>query len=152
MIYPEGAHEKILEQAFWPRLLGDSSRLVYVSLDTESGKNELFVANADGSNSQQVILSGTPALEIIDAPIFSPTGQSILFSAPLPSQSYQPNLFEKLMGIQAAKAHNVPSDWWSVPMTGGVPSRLTNLQTIIFSQAFLQMNSISPASAVKEYL
>ena len=34
------------------------------------------------------------------------------------------------MGIQVAKAHNVPSDWWSVPVTGGVPAQLTNIQTI----------------------
>ena len=34
------------------------------------------------------------------------------------------------MGIQVAKAHSIPSDWWSVPLSGGVPTRLTNIQTI----------------------
>lgn len=34
------------------------------------------------------------------------------------------------MGIRLARAHNVPSDWWSVPVTGGVPTQLTNIQTI----------------------
>ncbi len=34
------------------------------------------------------------------------------------------------MGIEVVKAHNVPSDWWSVPVVGGVPARLTQLQTI----------------------
>ena len=34
------------------------------------------------------------------------------------------------MGIRIAKAHNVPSDWWSVPVTGGAPARLTQIQTI----------------------
>jgi Tol biopolymer transport system component len=29
-----------------------------------------------------------------------------------------------------AKAHDVPSDWWSVPITGGAPTQLTNIQTI----------------------
>ena len=129
MTYPDGEHEKILEHTFWPRISDDSSRLVYVSLDPVSGKNELFVANADGSNPQPVALSGAPP-DIIDAPIFSPDGESILFSAPEPSQSYQPNFFERWMGIQVAKAHSVPSDWWSVPVSGGVPTRLTNLQTI----------------------
>jgi Tol biopolymer transport system component len=130
MTYPAGQHEKILEHAFWPRLSPDSSKLVYVSLDPESGKNQLFVADADGSDAQRMDISGSQVPEIIDAPIFSPGGQSILFSAPEPSQSYQPNFMERLMGMQVAKAHNVPSDWWSLPVTGGSPTQLTKLQTI----------------------
>jgi len=130
MTYPNGEHEKIAQHAFWPRLSPDSSRLVYVSLEPATGKNDLFVANSNGSNSQQVVLSGPRVPEIIDAPVFSPDGQSILFSAPKPEQAYQPKLFERLLGIQVAKAHSVPSDWWSVPLTGGVPTQLTNIQTI----------------------
>jgi Tol biopolymer transport system component len=130
MRYPDGQPEKIADHAFWPRVSPDSSKLVYIFVDPDTARNELFVANADGSNSQRVELSGPQTPEIIDAPIFSPDGQSILFSAPEPSQSHQPNFFEKLMGIQVAKAHDVPSDWWSVPITGGIPSQLTNLQTI----------------------
>lgn len=130
MTYPDGKPEKILDQAFWPRLSSDSTKLVYVSLDPANGKNELFRANADGSNSQKIPISGPWIPEIIDAPIFSPDGESILFSAPGPGQGYQPNWFEKVMGIQVAKAHNIPSDWWSVPVSGGVPIQLTHLQTI----------------------
>jgi hypothetical protein len=130
MKYPDGQPEKIADHAFWPRVSPASSKLVYIFVDPDTAKNELFVANADGSNSHRVELSGTQTPEIIDAPIFSPDGQSILFSAPEPSQSYQPNFFERLMEIQVAKAHDVPSDWWSVPVTGGVPTRLTHLQTI----------------------
>jgi Tol biopolymer transport system component len=130
MRYPDGQPEKLADHAFWPRLFPDSSKLVYIFVNPETARNELFVANADGSDPQRVELSGPQTLDILDAPIFSPDGQSILFSAPDPSQSYQPNFFERLMGIQIAKAHNVPSDWWSVPVTGGVPTRLTHLQTI----------------------
>jgi len=130
MTYPEGESQKILDQAFWPRVSADSTRLVYVSLDPASGLNELFVANADGGNPQKVNFSGSWIPDIIDAPIFSPDGQSILFSAPGPSQAYQPNWLDKMMGVQVAKAHSIPSDWWSVPVAGGVPTRLTNLQTI----------------------
>ena len=130
MAYPDGQPEKIAEKAFWPRLSSDSSKLVYVSLDPATGTNELFLANADGSNPQKVTLSGSWVPEIIDAPIFSPDGGSILFSAPPPPQAYQPTWFEKLAGIQIAKAHSIPSDWWSVPVTGGEPTRLTQIQTI----------------------
>jgi Tol biopolymer transport system component len=129
MSYPDGQTEQIADHAFWARVSSDSSQLVYVFVDPASGKNELFVANANGSNPQRVALSGPKTPEVIDAPIFLPDGQSILFSAPEPSQSYQRNFFEKVMGIQVAKAHNVPSDWWSVPVTGGAPTRLTHLQT-----------------------
>ena len=128
--YPDGQPEKIAERSFWPRISSDSSKIVYVFIEPVSGLNQLFIANADGTNPQKVSLSGSGAPELIDAPIFSPDGQSILFSAPPPPLAYQPNWFEKLMGIQVAKAHRVPSDWWSVPITGGVPIRLTQLQTI----------------------
>lgn len=130
MRYPDGQPEKIADNGFWPRISSDSTRLVYVSIDPLSGRNELYMANADGSNAQRIAFSGSWIPEIMDAPIFLPDGQSILFSAPPPLQAYQPNWFEQLMGIQVAKAHNVPSDWWSVPVTGGAPTRLTQIQTI----------------------
>ena len=130
MRYSDGQTEQVADHAFWPRISPDSSKIVYVFVDPASGKNELVVANADGSNSRRVPLSAPGIPEVIDAPIFSPDGQSILFSAPEPSQSSQPNFFEQVMGIQVAKAHNVPSDWWVVPVTGGIPTRLTRLQTI----------------------
>ena len=98
MAYPNGAPEKIADHAFWPRLSSNSSRLVYISLDPVTGSNELVIANADGSNAQ--IISDSSIPDIIDAPIFSPDGQSVLFSAPGPIQSYQPNWFDKLMGVR----------------------------------------------------
>lgn len=130
MRYPEGQTEKIADNAFWPRISSDSTVLVYVSINPDSGKNELYVANADGINARRIALSGSSAPEIIDAPFFSPDGEHIIFSAPPPPQAHQPNWFEKLMGVQVVKAHEVPSDWWSVPVTGGAPTRLTQLQTI----------------------
>lgn len=128
MVYPDGQPEKILEQAFWPRISPDSSKIVYVSLDPATGINELFLANADGSDPQQIALSGLSVQEIIDAPIFSPDAESILFSVPTSAESYQPNWFDKLTGVIIAKAHTVPSDWWSVPITGGSALQLTQIQ------------------------
>ena len=130
MEYPDGQPESVAEKAFWPRLSVDSSKLVYISLDPATGLNELFLANADGSNSQKLAFSGSYLPEIIDAPIFSPDGNSILLSAPPPPLAYQPNWLDKLMGVQVVRAHAVPSDWWSVPLTGGELTRLTQIQTI----------------------
>ncbi len=129
MTYPDGQPEKIAEHAFWPRVSSDSSKLVYVTLDPVTGGNELFVADADGGNTRQIELSGETVPGIKDAPLFSPDGQSIFFSAPSPTQSYQPNWLDKLMGVQIAKAHNLPSDWWTVPVSGGEPTQLTHIQS-----------------------
>lgn len=130
MTYPAGKPELVAEYAFWPRLSPDASKLIYISIDPSSGKNELVLANANGSDPKPIPLSGPRIPEIIDAPIFTPDGASILFSAPEPGQAYQPNWFEKLTGILVARAHSVPSDWWSVPITGGTPTQLTHIQTI----------------------
>lgn len=127
LAYPNGQSEKVADQAFWPRLSADGSHLVYISMDPNTGKNKIFLANADGSNAQEVSLSGTWTPDIIDAPIFSPDGQSILFSAPSPPQTSAPSWIEKLLGIQVAEAHSIPSDWWSVPLTGGNVTRLTSI-------------------------
>jgi Tol biopolymer transport system component len=130
MKHPDGQPEKIAVNSFWPRISPDSKKIVYIYINPDSGINELYVANADGTNPQQIALADSPIPEIIDAPIFSPDGQSILFSVPSPVQTSQLNWFEKLMGIQVAQAHDVPSDWWSIPVTGGAPVQLTNIQTV----------------------
>jgi len=127
--YQAGEPESIAEGAYWPRLSLDSSRLVYVAVDPLSIQQQLKIADASGGNVQEVVLSGSYIPDIKDAPIFSPDGQSIIFSAPVPQQTYQPNWFEKLTGILVAKANGgLPADWWSVPVSGGVITRLTHLQ------------------------
>ena len=135
MAYLIGAgsqEESIAEAAYWPRLSPDASRLVYISVDPFSITHQLMIADADGGNAQEVVISGPYVPDIKDAPIFSPDGKSIIFSgaAPLPPQSYQLNWFEKLIGVGIAKANGgVPSDWWSVPVGGGEITRLTEIQT-----------------------
>jgi len=147
MDYPEGQPEQIADKAFWPRISADSSKLVYVSLDPASGTNELFTADADGSNAQKMTLTGSSLSGIIDAPIFSPDGNSILFSAPPPPQAYQPNWLDKLLGVQVVKAHAIPSDWWSVSVTGGEITRLTQIQTInLFASISPDRNRLASVS------
>jgi len=147
MDYPEGQPEQIADKAFWPRISADSSKLVYVSLDPASGTNELFTADADGSNAQKMTLTGSSLSGIIDAPIFSPDGNSILFSAPPPPQAYQPNWLDKLLGVQVVKAHAIPSDWWSLSVTGGEITRLTQIQTInLFASISPDRNRLASVS------
>jgi Tol biopolymer transport system component len=127
---PDGELEKIAEKAYWPRVSPDSSRITYVTVDLFEPGNKLFLANADGSNPQEVVITGPHIPDIKDAPLFSADGQSLIFSADVPTQAYQPNWFDRLMGVRVAQAHsNIPSDWWAVSVDGGETTRLTNIQS-----------------------
>ena len=131
MSYPESQQEKIIDRAYWPRLSPDSAHLVYTAVDPMAFNNKLMISDADGGNAREVAISGAWDPDIKDAPIFAPDGQSIIFSAAARSQSLQPNQLEKIMGIMVAKADGtIPSDWWSVPITGGTLTALTHIQTI----------------------
>ena len=131
MEFPNGQPEMIAEKAYWPRLSLDSSRLVYVYVDPFSLKNQLFVADSDGGNGRQVVVSGSWNPDTKDAPLYAPDGRSIIFSAVVPLPSYQPGWVDKMMGILPAKADgSIPSDWWSVPAGDGVLTRLTHIQSL----------------------
>ncbi len=131
MAYPNGKLEELADHSYWPRLSADGSHLVYVMSDPTTLINQLFVAKADGTDAHQVMLTGSNIPQIIDTPMFSPDGQTIIFSAPDPLQSSAPDWFEKLTGVTVAKADgNIPSDWWSVPATGGAPQQLTHTQSL----------------------
>jgi Tol biopolymer transport system component len=125
--YLGGQPQKLMDEAYWPRLSPDGARLAYVTLDPVDGTNKLFVANPDASGAYQVQLQGLYVPPIIDSPFFTPDDKNVLYSAVSPTQSRQPNLIERLLGITEAYAHTVPSDWWSVPIAGGIPTQLTHL-------------------------
>jgi hypothetical protein len=140
ILFPDGKPEKIADKAFWARFSRDGKRLAYIYSDTDTGKNKLFVADPDGKNAVEVAMSGAVVPDIIDAPIFSGDGQTIYFSAPSPQTATVPWAatvplwWERLLGITVAEAHNVPSEWWSVPTAGGEVRQLTHLgQTGLFA-------------------
>jgi Tol biopolymer transport system component len=120
-----GRPQKILDNAFWPRLSPDGMKLAYVSFDPKNNANDLYLADIDGGNSKLVMPAGT--FYAVDAPVFSPDSQTILFSAVGEPQKTQLSWFDQLMGVQIAEAHSVPSDWWRVSISGGKPERVTNI-------------------------
>ena len=133
MTYPSGVPEKLMDKAYWPRLSPDMSRLAYITMDPATGKNQIFLANPDGTNAVALSLTGSAPLDIVDAPFFSPDGQSLFFSVPVPQQSYEPaspTWIEKILGVSVASAHVVPSEWWSAPLTGGAATQLTQIQAV----------------------
>jgi Tol biopolymer transport system component len=123
-----GAPELLVANAEWPRLSAGGSRLAYVSADPAGGADRLFVSAADGSDPRQVVLTGAAVPDTIDAPLFLPGGQTLLFAAPIPAQSFAPDWLDWLLGVQVASAHGLPSEWWSVPVSGGAARQLTHVQ------------------------
>jgi Tol biopolymer transport system component len=132
--YPVAQPQKLLDASFWPRLSADGSKLVYVSYNPVAFANDLYTANADGSSPKLVLPAGD--FFAVDAPLFSPDGQTLLFSAVGQPQVAQLSWFDQLMGVQVAEAHNVPSEWWSVPAAGGKPKQLTNIADTSMYGAF----------------
>ena len=113
MAYPDGKPEKLVDHAYWPRISNDGTRLVYVALDPQTGVNSLFVANADGTGPHQIPVAGLRAPAVIDAPMFSPDDQSILFSSPDATQASVPSLIDRIFGVVSVLADGtLPSDWW----------------------------------------
>jgi Tol biopolymer transport system component len=99
-----------------------------VSPDPDTGKNSIYLADLDGKKTRQVTLSGNEVQEIIDSPVFSADGQSLLFSAPAPAQPTARTWLDQLLGVSVAEAHNVSSEWWQVPIAGGNAVQLTHIQ------------------------
>jgi Tol biopolymer transport system component len=136
--FPDGQPEKLVDGSYWPRVSEDGTRLVYVTVDPQTAVNRLFVAQADGTDAHQVPLAGPSIPVIIDAPMFSPDEQSIIFSAPDPTQSSSPGWLDNILGPITARAADgsIPSDWWSVPITGGKPRQLTNTHSLALFGSF----------------
>lgn len=127
LAYPSGQTEVLASQAAWPRASADGQQLAYVSEN-----NELVVARGDGS-SPAVILPAD-SFSAVDAPLFAPDGQTLYFSAVVPTTTARADrtVLDWLLGVRPTYAHSVPSDWYNLDLsgTGSQPVRLTNLAEI----------------------
>jgi len=123
--YPGGQPEVIMSHAIWPRLSPDGSKLVYVAYDPANGVNDLYIADSDGQNPVPLMQPGT--FLSVDAPVFTPDGGALLFSAtgegPAPALSW----LDRLFGVQSASANGAPSDWWSIELASRKLQRLTTI-------------------------
>jgi hypothetical protein len=131
---PAGERALLIENAIWPAVSPDGAHLAYVWFDPVDFSNDLYLASADGTNQRELV---DPALfDAVDAPIFSADSQYVIFSAVGDGVAQPPTpapaaWLDRLLGVGTAlaapAAHNVPSDWWRVPVAGGPPERLTHL-------------------------
>ncbi len=123
-----GETRTLLQHAIWPALSPDGSKLAYLTAEPGSQDNFLYIAGQDGSSPAPVINSANPAP--VDDHFFSADGERLIFSMVNPAASAGSAWWERLLGIGVALAHNVPSDWYSAPASGGEPERLTRLDEI----------------------
>jgi Tol biopolymer transport system component len=121
---PDRTAEVLAQEAAWPRVSRDGTLLAYV---TET--NDFLVSAADGSNPKPIL--DPEAFTAVDAPLFSPDNNQIYFSAVEPT-ALAPRLFlDRLLGVEVATAHSVPSDWWITSIDGSAePEQLTTLNAI----------------------
>ncbi len=137
--YPDGKPQKLAEGTYWPSVSPDGSLITYVTLDAAKKVNGLAVARADGSDAYDLSLAGANTMNVIDAPLFLPDGRTLLFSAPALQPAVRPDWVEQLLGIGVASAHaTIASDWWTIPVQGGAPVRITHLE------AYSLFGSLSP--------
>jgi hypothetical protein len=132
--FPEGEKEMVAENAIWPRLSADGRQLVFVGFEPGEGDTGLFILDLTVENAVPQPLPLPDNFPIVDAPLFSPDGEMIYFSAVSPDSSTSESWWDRLVGVQVAFAHDVPSDWWRMPIGGGEPERLTDiLETGLFA-------------------
>jgi Tol biopolymer transport system component len=117
-----------LTKTIWPRLSADGQTMAYIQVDSDSLKRSLHIADADGANAR--LLVAADAFEDVDAPLFSPDDLWVYFGAVPAAQPAGLTWFDRLLGVKSAAAHDVPSDWWRIPLAGGAPEQITSIRAI----------------------
>jgi Tol biopolymer transport system component len=124
----DGETRRIIENALWPQLSPDGSHLSYLSSNPFTFTNDLYLAQPEGANAVPVFQPGTNPP--IDAHLFSIDGSQLIFSMVNVETPPVSSWLDRLLGVRVASAHNVPSDWYTAPVSGGTPQRLTNLNDV----------------------
>lgn len=122
-----GEWETVVEDAFWQTLTRDGRYLAYVTLDPNAAADdpaELRVLDLE--TGEEFAVLDPEAFPTVDAPFFSPDGRYLYFSA-VSESTGSLSWFDKLLGVQVASAHNVPSDWWRVDLQTKETTRITEI-------------------------
>jgi Tol biopolymer transport system component len=136
MRYPDGPGEMLWPAAFAPHPSPDGKKLVYLSVDSSTGLNNLYAAAPDARSPASLI--GPEVLWAIDAVAISPDGRTVVFSADSSGPSSAPRVpwYLEWMGMQVAHAHSMPEDLYSVSIDGDKITRLTHLGIVGPSVAY----------------
>jgi Tol biopolymer transport system component len=125
MAFPDGKPEVILQDAIWPKISPDGTKLLYLKFDTVQYTQLLYTSDLDGQNPTALLPNSD--FPSVDAQFYSNDGKTIIFNAVGEGQAPAFSWLDRLMGINAVDAHNVPSDWWSITEGQDKPVRLTKL-------------------------
>lgn len=130
--------ETLLAEATSPALTPDGKQLAYLVTDPQSYTQDLWIANADGSNPKRLL--GDPDFEALVNPRISPDGQRIAFvgvggpdqqpprkaaSIDSPAQPRLDSLLGRWLMPPTAQAHGIPYNIWTVKLDGTDLRRLT---------------------------
>jgi Tol biopolymer transport system component len=122
----DGQAQEVIPNGQWPRLSPDGLHISYVTIYPNNPVNDLYQADLDGKNAAALLKPGEfPA---VDDHFYTPDGKTMIFSAVNQPKTSARTPWERWLGGRVASAHNIPSDWYSVPAAGGETRRLTNLE------------------------
>ncbi len=130
-------HHLIAEDGIWPRLSPDGSQLVFIQVDPITSMRAVHTSDLNGEGVTELIMFNR--FFDIDSPHFSADGEHIYFGAVPHSTKVDRKLWEVVLGIQVASAHvdhNLPSDWWRIPVDGGEAEKVTDVKRIISYGSF----------------
>jgi Tol biopolymer transport system component len=123
-----GEAQVVVKNALWPALSPDGTSLAYLNADPITSGNDLYLAKADGSNPTPLT---RPGIDLpVDDHFFTQDGSQIIFSMVNPQTPPSSSRWEDFLGIETASAHTVPSDWYTLPPSGGEPQQMTHLNMI----------------------
>ncbi len=117
----ERSRRTLVPNAIWPRVSPDGNAVTFIGVNPLTLERGLYVSAADGSALRELIPRGR--FFDIDAPVFSADSRTIYFTVAEPDRR-QASRFSLISAAAAHADHNVPSSWWRIDASGGVPEPL----------------------------
>lgn len=129
-----GDSQKLVDDGRIADISPDGSKIVFLRFNFESFTAGLWLADANGKNERELL--NDQVFVTINAPHFSPDGQSVLFVAsgpntrPLPGVSFhEPTCEPQILCLlaQPANANGLPWDLWTVTVDASKFTRLSKV-------------------------
>lgn len=124
-----GEHRAVQPWATEPAVSADA--VAWIKVDPQTGQRSLELGDAEGAWQRTLVSAGVFAE--VSQPVFSADGASVYFAAISEDASASSWEWPSLSLMSAAHARGdqeQPGDWWSVPVSGGAPERLSFLEQV----------------------
>lgn len=123
----DSSPELVVPDAMLPSFSNDGEWMAYIHSGETGFDRSIRLSRVDGSGAREVI----PARDfsLLFGSQISPDGETILFAGSGENLALQQDrsVFDRLLGVQAAYAHGLPWEIWSVDVASGDLRRLTDL-------------------------